>query len=260
MEDYKEIPQDNTKKLASQITQIEGNDIVIDDEAFNNSLQVWKEITCLLDKPSSDTFDKIIDAIPDEENKIIPSLFIETEFLTKLVDILLTDGSDFESQVIFVLFKLSKCEEVLQHLVEYHELIEHVFKFIFNLENQRKYAIYALTIITRMLHLLTDDVVNTFPVEEFSNVSWRSQDYFLSYFTELLCTHPNSTSLKPIIAFLQESIVINYGAMNCVNRILKSVISYNPEKINDFVDFKKSTFSPTFLGRFIVSIPPVDYE
>ena len=260
MEDYKEIPQDNTKKLASQITQIEGNDIVIDDEAFNNSLQVWKEITCLLDKPSSDTFDKIIDAIPDEDNQIIPSLFIETGFLTKLVNILLIDGSDFESQVIFVLFKLSKSEEVLQHLVEYQGLIEQIFKFIFNHENQGKYDIYALETITQMLHLLTDDVVNTLPVEEFYHTLWPSQDYFLSYFTELLCTHPNTSSIKPIIAFLQKNIVINYEAMNCLNRILKCVISYNPEKINDFVDFKKSTFSPTFLGRFIVSIPPVDYE
>lgn len=123
---------------------------------------------------SIDYFDHLETMLENKKFKIDSSSFVSSGVVETLVKILFENTSDIHSKALSLLRTLSNYKDVAQFLNQ-EKIINYLINFALDFNNSMEDICYDFYILKKIVPFITDEnVVNSFPVEEFSGLDLRT--------------------------------------------------------------------------------------
>ncbi|EAX92488.1 hypothetical protein TVAG_435400 [Trichomonas vaginalis G3] len=245
--------KDNTKEAT--VVNIPNEKDILLEEAFHDSMKKLLNISQL---EGDDYFDKLKKITSLNESEIDPSAFISSGVVQVLVEYLFKNELKVRSKVLSILSDLCVYKEIAQVLGQ-PEIAECLIEIATNKERPNKDAYNTIYILQHIISYITDDdIVDSFPVEEFCNFPRPS--IATTYFANLLASHPNSKNYDRILLYINKYSIFDPIVVHNIHDFLKVIIPIYPERIYSLVDPCTGKFPVSFLQDYLNSIPYFDYE
>ncbi|EAY04865.1 hypothetical protein TVAG_287790 [Trichomonas vaginalis G3] len=221
--EYKDSDECNTEKSKAICQPDEKDDSC--EEAFKDAV---KKLLNVKESESIDYFDHLETMLENKKFKIDSSSFVSSGVVETLVKILFENTSDIHSKALSLLRTLSNYKDVAQFLNQ-EKIINYLINFALDFNNSMEDICYDFYILKKIVPFLTDEnVVNSFPVEEFSGLDLRTAP--ITFFTELLIHHPDSILFDRIILYFNRYTPFISRTVHLAETFLKAVIPKHPEK------------------------------
>ncbi|EAY21773.1 hypothetical protein TVAG_237990 [Trichomonas vaginalis G3] len=247
MLDYK--VSSNDMSFSSSVFSVPQKDYIPSDDASAKVLQDLNNIKIRYPEELNkhhDFFNCLISMIQNNEFQVDSSTYINFDLLSDLIAILESEDCIDRSEVLEIIYCLSKFDKVIEFL-NHRDIINLIYTIALSQKDDLQKDNYiAIRILTRLLpHVENNEIyLADHPIDEFCFLS--ETDKVVPLFAKLTELNPNQDNFRSTAQFIYEK--TEFDCYKDIVMILKSVLPVYPEEINFLIELEIPGL-PCFLRR-----------
>lgn len=196
-DEYKDV--DNSRKA-----ELPTNSEIEDTGCRNFFLELFQKLTELEDETSPlglELFKRLADALNDPNFEVDPSVYINTNVCSFLLDKLSGPSFGIHRSILLCLRAISRVEQIASNLIDL-EFYNYLIEYIKNPDNSDSMVHIALDILINLIQTMDDTQVCCLPILGFEEL--ENANILIDYFYNIVLFHPDFDCFQEICKFISD--------------------------------------------------------